>query len=305
MKFLIVLPEHNYYLWQMLVQMNNLKKFGYDNDTIYIVGRTRHARSQNLENIIKKSRTKCRFYTFRDDRKDFSYSPALTAHLLSKFFEKYPDFQTEKMFYMDPDVIFKKKIRFNDLEKNDIWHMSDTRSYINSAYIKSKGEKLFREMCEIVGIDPKVVEANDDNAGGAQIFMKNTTPEFWKKVENDSIDLHKHMATTAKIYSPNAPIQAWTAEMWSLLWNAWLAGHKTKIVKRFDFCWATDRIDRWEKTNIYHNAGAVNGNDHLFIKTKYQKSPFNQELECSDEYCSTKYVEEIKETEKTFENILF
>ena len=93
--------------------------------------------------------------------------------------------------------------------------------------------------------------------------------------------------------------------MWSLLWNAWLAGHETKIIKRFDFSWATDPITRWEQTSIYHNAGAVGDNDALFIKSRFQKSPFKQEIKCSDEYCSAKYVEEIKETEKTFENIIF
>ena len=118
MKFLIVLPEHNYYLWQMLVQMNNLKKHGYDEDTIYVIGRTKKNRSKVLSNLITKSKTKCRFYTYRDERKDFSYSPALTAHLLSKLFKDHPELQNEKMFYMDPDVIFKMKIRFSDLEKN-------------------------------------------------------------------------------------------------------------------------------------------------------------------------------------------
>ena len=32
-------------------------------------------------------------------------------------------------------------------------------------------------------------------------------------------------------------IQFWTAEMWSLLWNLWLHGHKTEITKDLDFSW--------------------------------------------------------------------
>lgn len=305
MKFLIVLPEHNYYLWQMLVQMNNLKKHGYDGDTIYLIGRNGLNKSKILDNIIKKSKTRCTFYTYRDKRKNFEYSPSLTAHLISVFLRDYPEHQKENIFYLDPDVIFRKKIRFNDLEKNDIWYMSDTRSYLDSNYIKSKGEKLFIEMCDIVGIDPQIVKDNDNNAGGAQVLMKNTTPEFWRKVEEDSVKLYKHMIKTSSKYCPEAPIQAWTAEMWSLLWNAWLFGHQTKIIKRFNFSWATDSIEKWEKNNIHHNAGAINGNKHLFIKTNYQKSPFNQKIKCSDKYCSSKYVEEIKETEKNFNDIIF
>lgn len=305
MKILVALPENNYYLWQMLVQINNLKKFGYDADTIYVVGMMNIQRNKNLNNIIRHSNSKCRFYGYRDERTDFSYSPSLTAHLLAKLFKEHPEYEKETFFYIDPDVIFKKKIKFSDLEKNNTWYVSDTRSYISCGYIKSKGEGLLREMCDVVGIDPQMVEDNDENAGGAQLLIKNVDYKFWEKVEKDSVGLYKLMIQTQKKYNPEAPIQAWTAEMWALLWNAWLAGHETKIVKRFDFCWATDPIKRWEETSIYHNAGVVKDDGILFQKTKYQTSPFNEEIKCSSEYCSSKYVEEIKETEKNYENILF
>ena len=304
MKFIIALPEHNYYLWQMLVQINNFKKFGYDKDTIYVIGKRGLLKSSILKTILN-GKTGCSFYVYNDDRKDLTYSSALRPNILKKLFRDKPKLESETIFYLDPDVIFRKKIRFNDLVKNDIWYLSDTRSYIDSNYIKSKGEKLFREMCDIVGIDTKIVEGNDANAGGAQYLMKNVTSKFWEKVEKDSNALYLHMTKTLDKYNPEAPIQAWTADMWAVLWNAWLMGHETKIIKRFDFSWASDVIDRWGKTSIHHNAGAVNGNDHLFIKTKYQRSPFNQEINCSDKYCSSKYVEEIKETEKNFEKIIF
>lgn len=303
MKFLVVLPENKYYLWQMLVQINNFKRFGYNMDTIYIIGKRGLVKGNVLDKIIK-NKTGCSFYVYNDDRSVLSYSSSLRTHLLAKFFKDYPD-KDETFFYLDPDVIFKKKIRFNDLINNNIWYLSDTRSYIGVEYIKSKSKELFSEMCDIVGIDTKIVENNDSNAGGAQYLLKNTTPEFWEKVEKDSVSLYLHMRDTSKKYSPNSPIQAWTSDMWALLWNAWLFGHETKIIKRFDFSWATDKINKWDKFNIYHNAGAVNGDKHLFVKTKYQKSPFNQNLECSDEYCSSKYVEEIMDTEKNFKNILF
>mgnify|MGYP006280617517 CR=1 FL=1 len=305
MKFLIVLPEHNYYLWQMLVQINNLKKFGFDKDTIYVIGRMNINRNKNLDNIIKRTGSKCRFYTYRDDREDLSYSPSLTAHLLSKLFIDYPELENEALFYIDPDVIFNKKIRFSDLEKNDTWYLSNTRSYIGVKYIKSKGDGLLEEMCNVIGIDPKIVEENDENAGGAQLLMKNINSSFWEKVEKDSVDLYKLMKNTEDKYTPEAPIQAWTAEMWSLLWNAWVHEHKTKIIKRFNFCWATDPISKWDKCGIYHNAGVVKDDNILFMKTKYQTSPFNEKLKCSPKYCSSKYVEEIKETKKNFKNILF
>lgn len=306
MKFLIVLPDHSYYLWQMLVQINNLKKFGYDKDTIYLIGKTGYNKSDNLKNIIRKSNTGCVFYVYDDDRKDFTYSPAMTAHIISKFLKENPKFEKETFFYIDPDVIFRKKIRFSDLLNNDIWYVSDTRSYIGSSYIKSKGNELFEKMCDVVGISTKVVENNDNNAGGAQLLIKNTNHIFWDKVKKDSIKLFKLMEDTKSEYCPEAPIQSWTAEMWSLLWNSWLFNHKTKIIKRFDFCWSTDIISKWDKTNILHNAGVINDNNgELFAKTKYQISPFKKKIKYSDKYCSSKYVNEIKETEKNFKNLLF
>lgn len=306
MKILIVLPDHNYYLWQMLVQINNLKKFGYDKNAIYLIGKTSYNKSDNLKNIIRKSKSDCEFFVYNDERDDFIYSPAMTAHILSKFFKENPQYKEESFFYIDPDVIFRKKIRFNDLLKNNNWYLSDTKSYIGCDYIKGKSDELFKKMCDVVGIKTSIVEENDNDAGGAQILFKNVDYKFWDKIEKDSIALFKLMESTKTIYSSDSPIQSWTAEMWSLLWNTWLFGHTTKTIKRFDFCWATDTINRWEETNILHNAGVINENNgKLFMKTKYQTSPFKKEIKCSDKFCSYKYVEEIKDTEKNYRGILF
>jgi hypothetical protein len=287
----------------MLVQMNNFKKLGYDKYAIYVIAKRNRMKSTVLKNIMRKS--KFTFYVYEDERTDFSYPSSVRPHVLKKLFSDNPDFEKETFFYIDPDVIFRKKLRFSDIEKNDTWYLSDTRAYIDSKYIKSKGNELFERMCKVVGISPEVVEQNDDNAGGAQYLMKNVNSQFWEKVESDSVRLYNLMRRTEKHYKPENPIQAWTADMWAVLWNAWYFGHETKIVKRFDFAWATDMIAKWDKVNIYHNAGAVGNGNEIFTKTKYQKSPFNQEIDCSDQYCCFNYVKEIKETEKNFENILF
>ena len=305
MKILIALPDNNYFLWQMLVQINNFKKFGLDGDVIYVIGKNSMQKSSVLTDIIKRGNSECNFYVFSDERQNPQYSSSLRPHILAKFFETYPDMEKETFFYIDPDVIFTKKPKLSEFEKDKTWYLSDTRSYINTQYIKSKGEQLFNEMCNIVGIDPKMVEDNDDNAGGAQYVMKGVNADFWKKVEKDSEALFIHMVDTSHKYNPEHPIQAWTADMWAVLWNAWYFGHEAKISKKLDFCWATDVAERWKKTSLYHNAGAVINNGVYFLKTQHQISPFHKELKCSDEYCSYNYVKEIKETEKNFQNILF
>lgn len=304
MKYLIALPDCDYYLWQILVQINNFRKLGIEDQLIYLIGKSTTQISQNLNKIMNGG-VKCSFFIFNDERINPEYSPSLKPYLLSKFFEKYPEKSKEIYFYTDPDVIFTKKMKLNDLENNDIWYLSDTKSYLNSKYIKSKSENLFVEMCNIVGIDSKIVEENDENAGGAQLIIKNTDYNFWNKVRNDSELLYKHMINTSNKYNPEYPIQAWTAEMWATLWNAWKYNYKTKIIKRLDFSWATDPIEKWDKTNIYHNAGAVIDNGEYFLKTNYQKSPFNKKINCGKKYCSYNYLNEVKETEKKFNKILF
>lgn len=305
MKIIIALPDNNYFLWQMLVQINNFKKFGYDGDVIYVVGKRSYIRSSVLTSIMRHSKTRCSFYIYNDERENPKYSSSLRPHILKKLFKDKPELENEAILYLDPDVIFTKKMNFKDIEKNDIWYLSDTRSYIGVDYIKSKGEGLFNEMCATIGIDPSVVEENDKSAGGAQYFMKNVNWKFWEDVERGSEELYDLMKKTAHIYNPEHPIQAWTADMWAVLWLAWKYGHTTKIIKRFDFSWATDKIEKWDERGIYHNAGVVTNDDILFSKIAHQISPFNKELKCSDKYCSYNYVKEIKETEENFKEILF
>jgi hypothetical protein len=306
MKYLVVLPDVNYFMWQMLVQINNFKNFGLDNDLIYVIGRTSN-KGNDLLYRLGELNCKCDFHIYDDRRINPSYASSLRPYLLKTFFKEHTGlYNNQEFFYLDPDVVLTKKLKVDDLLKNNNWYVSDTCSYIDSAYIKSKSEVLFKEMCGIVGIDHKIVEANDKNAGGAQYLMKNLTAEYWEKVERDSEELYKHMINTSSIYNPEHPIQAWTADMWAVLWNAWFFGHKTKIIKRLDFCWATDSINRWDETAIYHNAGATSDRKDLFVKTDFQVSPFNKDLSyVSDTNCSFNYVKEIKDTEKNFKEFLF
>jgi hypothetical protein len=305
MKIIVALPDNNYFLWQMLVQINNFRKLGFEEDLVYVIGKRGVDHNKNLDKIIKEGKTKCSYYIYNDNREMPKYSSSLRPHILKRLFKKHPEFEKETIFYIDPDVLLTRKIRFSDLEDNDTWYLSDTRSYIGANYIKSKGEDLLWEMCNVVGIHPSLVEMNDENAGGAQYLMKNVNADFWEEVEKKSEELFDLMIKTSGKYNPEHPIQAWTADMWAVLWLAWKHEHKTKIIKRFDFSWATDDIKKWDKCGIYHNAGVVTNDGTLFNKTEHQISPFNKEFNCSEKYCSFNYVKEIKETEEKFKNILF
>ena len=65
MKIIIVLPDHNYFLWQMLVQINNFIKYGYDEDTVYVVSSSNP--SVILKSLMSHPKIKSKFYIYNDD----------------------------------------------------------------------------------------------------------------------------------------------------------------------------------------------------------------------------------------------
>lgn len=308
MKILVTVPDVPYYLWQVLVQINNFRKMGYEENTHYLISTRDNNLSSILKSFIDSKDLKCHFHLFHDTRIKTHYTASLKPFLVKQFLKRFPEAQKETFFYTDPDVIFLKKINFSKYMNDDIWYFSDAASYLNSTYIKSKGEQLFIEMCDIVGIDPKLVEENDVNCGGAQWIIKNNTPEMWQEIEDVCVELYNHMVGTAAKYQPEGqeyPIQAWTAEMWATIWVAWKHGIKSKVPKELDFCMSSDTIERANEVSILHNAGVPLPNETNFCKCIYQVSPFNEEIKGKKESASWKYIMEIKETEKNFKELLF
>ena len=302
MKYIVATSDTPYFRWQMLVQINNFKRLGILDDLTYVVS-VKNRRTAKLNHIIKE--TGVNVYTYKDERVDAKYQPSITAHVLKKHFTKFPN-DCEMFYYLDPDVLFKEKPIHDDyMYLTPDWFVSDTRSYLDSKYIKSKGEELFKLMCKAVDISPKLVERMDSNAGGAQLVMKNADAEYWGNVEKDSEALYALMTSTAHKYNPKHPIQSWTAEMWAVLWNAWKLGYTTIPYDKMDFSWATDKLGRYEKTNIFHNAGVFNQKD-LFNKGNFSnKHPFDEDFSYVDKKRgSIKYVEEILSTKKNYKKLI-
>lgn len=307
MYYISVQPENKYFIWQLYVQVNNFRKLGVEDKMIIIMGyNKKNGISPEAEELQKK--TKARIFFYEDNRANIykSYIPSIRPFLLKRFFSENQDWIKGQMWmYHDSDILFREVPVIDEKFKYGNVYVSDTSSYLNSKYIKSKSEKLFLEMCEIVRISPRMVEENDSNAGGAQyLFNSNVRAysRFWDKVMKDSVALYKHMENTKQEYSPEHPIQSWTADMWAVLWNLWLTGYKTEVSPELEFSWPTQGINQWEKTKIFHNAG-VSGNDkHLFYRGDFMnKFPFDENFDFVDsKYCSIKYVEEILNTKREF-----
>ena len=289
MKYIMCQPAIKRFEWELEVALTRLKKLGVD-DIILLF-------SRHDDSIPKRLREKygVEVHVYEDKRRDKSYIPSIKPYLWAKFLQEDRAREVDTYFYMDSDVIFRELPEFlqND---NNIWYGSDCSGYLGNDYIDSKGGNLLESMCKVIGINPKLIRDNKPSCG-AQWVIPQPTFEYWLKVYEDSTKLYRYLNGLS-----DCDIQKWTAEMWAQLWNVYHFGNVPKVSKELDFCWATDSVDRYYETKIYHNAGVVESSkSELFFKGEYvHKSPFDIDLTYVDNTkASIKYVEAIGEVIRT------
>lgn len=246
------------------------------------------------------------FYFYDDSRKHpVEYVSTIRPNILKQHFKKYPELKNEVFFYSDCDIIFSNLPDFSDLIDDSYWYVSDTNSYINADYILSKGEEIYFKMCDIVGMDEAIPIQNNNHSGGAQYIMKGLSYQYWDKVEKDSERLFSEITKLNNQIKKEKPdyheLQIWCADMWSVLWNGWLFGNNIRIHEKLNFSWATDPIEFWNKSYIFHNAGVTMSMDKLFHKSDFiDFYPYKilKKEKYSDGFCSYKYIEEILKTKE-------
>lgn len=302
LRYICCQPANIYYAWQVEVLINNFIKHGVDPKQMDIVCAYTSGFVPNIW-LKMQEHYPCRFFFYPDTRDNYIYVPGVYFHLMAKHLEAHPELSEEALFLHDADIIFTRKPEFEAMAEGNIWYLSDTNSYINHDYIMSKGIHLYQKMCEIIGLHPLIPKLMNSNSGGAQYITKGTTAAFWRKVETDALTMYLYFCQEEpkhiKKHETDYPIQKWTAGMWSLLWNAWLAGAETKVDKRLDFAWATGVISDVEKFPILHNAGVVDNKGRLFYKADYgTELPYDKQLDIDNTKCSYYYWQELKETAK-------
>jgi hypothetical protein len=301
MKFICAQPAIPYYTWQVEIMINNFIRNGVNpNDINILCAHYGQVPPDWLK--LQQHYNNVGFFFYPDTREDHFYIPSVYFNLMKQHLTAYPELTTQPLFLHDCDIIFTRPVNFKDMEYHNTWYLSDTVGYIGYNYIFGKGEDVYLDMCRVMEMDPLIPRIMNPNSGGAQHIVKNTTPEYWDKVEKDSIKLYKHFCDTEPNYKGEGyAIQKWTAGMWSLLWNAWKFGHPTRVDNRLDFCWATCYIDRWNEAPIFHNAGVTEDRKDLFFKAAYFTNlPYNDvKLEnINPQSCSYKYVEELLKTKE-------
>lgn len=280
--FVTAQPDVPYFIWQIKLYVHNFIEKGIDPSQIHVILSIPHRNEEPSKESLKLKDFGINVHHFKDERIKKQYIPSIKPYLISKWLETNPNYG--KIFFLhDADIIFRELPSFDRLLDDDVSYLSDTIGYIGYKYImdcceryeknhpSSEKGQLIKEMADVIGIDVDVIKDNQDNSGGGQYLIKNTTPELWKKIYEDCTPLYNQMLDYQKRF-PISPgeIQFWTAEMWALLWNLWLSNHKTKITKELDFSWATDSIEIYEKRPILHMAGVTDD-----LKTrKFYKGEF-------------------------------
>lgn len=268
--FICVQPCIPYYAWQLEVMLTNFKNLRlHEHYSIHILCAYNKNESDWRENVKvvqtvnEAFRDVAHFFYYQDTRQyPIAYIPSIRPNLLKQHFIQQKNILTNAIFYHDCDISFTKFPDF--IEKyihGDEWYVSDTRSYLDYRYVRSKGEDILTEMAGIVGIHPDTIKENTQNSGGCHYILKNVDFDFFDKMEKDCEKLYRRiniLNAEKKRQDPSYhELQIWCADMWAILWGAWIRGYKTNIVPEMDFCWATDRIEKWNDKYIFHNAGVT------------------------------------------------
>ena len=316
-------PDVPYFHWQIKVYVHNFIELGIPPENIHVLLGIVKSGDGPTEESLKLKDLGINVHHYDDDREDKSYIPSIKPFLISKWLKDNPQYG-ESFFLHDSDIIFRVLPDFEKLMGDDITYLSDTIGYIGYNYIKdccNRYEKkhtntyegqLLDEMTDVVGLEVECVRCNQENSGGGQYLIKNTNHELWFKIYYDCVPLYNKMLDYQKRFPINpGEIQFWTAEMWSLLWNLWLYGIETKVVKELDFSWATDTVKVYETKPILHMAGVTDNlkntkfykGDYINVNPLMKLSEDINYFNFIDKNSSTiKYVEIMKSLVKKWEN---
>jgi hypothetical protein len=306
-----VQPCIPYYAWQLEVMLTNFTELNihqvYDihilcayneNDTKW------QQKKEPMHKVESKFQGKAQFFFYQDTRPrgSFKYISGVRPNILKQHYQLNRDLIANTVFYHDCDIVFTKFPDFleNYIGKTD-WYVSDTRSYIGYNYIISKGEDVFTEMTDIVGISKELVQSKQDQSGGCQYIMSGVDEAFFEKMERDCEKLFSDITSLNQKKKAADPthheIQIWCADMWAILWGGWLRGYNTHIIPELSFVWATDSVQSWDERYIFHNAGVVSSlsKSHFYKSDFREKYPYNHDgSEYDTNKASYKYFEIIQ-----------
>ena len=295
--FVSAQPDVLYFHWQTELYVNNFISKGINPKNIHVIFGLPEGKEELSERAFLLKSTGVNVHHFKDDRILKHYIPSIKPYLIKKWLEKNPEHG--KLFFLhDSDIVFRELPNFDDLVDDEDNYVSDTKGYIGLNYIKSCEQKYRNKypqlnetpiidlMSEIVGINKFILEQNDQHVGGAQYLLKNQEVDIWNKIYHDSNKLYFKLLEFQKNHPlDDGHLQVWTAEMWSLLWNQWLYGYRTKVSESLSFSWASDNVEKYEQKNILHMAGVTEDmKDRKFYKGEFIEEDPIEKLRTNENY---------------------
>jgi hypothetical protein len=294
-------PDIPYFHWQCEVYAHNFEQKGIHPNQIHMIFALVGEEKKPSEFLSYLKTKGYNVYYYNDEREKTIYIPSIKPYLIYKWLEEHPKFG--KLFFLhDSDIIFRELPNYEKYLNDNICYLADTKGYVGynyiidccrryeSQYTTTWENQLIDEMVDVVGTNVECLRCNQENSGGGQYIIKNTTPEMWLKIYKDSTALYDQMLNYQSRFPINpGEIQFWTAEMWALLWNLWWFEKETRIINDLDFSWATDNLDTYYKKPILHMAGVT---DNL-KSTKFYKG----------DYISVNPLDKLKENPNFFDYI--
>lgn len=312
MIFLSAQPWDQYFVWQIEVQITNFRKHNIS-DKMHVCVWYPNDPENKLKSWkeLEKKYSEVKFFYYPDTGVNLSlYIPQLRPHIIAKHFNAFPELNKEVIFYHDSDIIFNYLPNFETLINDDINWQSDTSSYLDYNYLRSKeiqGDIPENEAIDLLSsignVDTNTFINYKGKTGGAQCLLKNVDSKFWEDVEKQCIEIRKAFAfgqpnsiNTKYFISENAGFQSWCADMWAVNMALWSRGRETNVTKELDFSWATDTAETYLKKPIFHNAGATGNQSGIFYKGSWiNRSPIGKKHIVSDKSASFYYVKTIEE----------
>jgi hypothetical protein len=337
-KFITALPDETYYTWQVHLWLESLKEIDKSQHAIVLIYRAFNKKIDSKWHQIQELYPEAEFNYIQARKEDNMniyvgiYIPIIRSYCMWRHLKSNPSLGTTNvLFFCDSDILFSKKFNIDKFIEDDINYVSDAVSYLGAEYFENKikdvlSDKLEKykhrdvlaELLSIVGISKDRAIENQENSGGVQYILKNSTASYWNKVMNNSLIICTYMQKVNREYFSSQEIgyQSWCSDMWGILWNLWFADREVKVIPELNFSWGSCKIEQLEKSTIFHNAGITGeimvdeqGTHLCFYKGKYHsgddptKDPMLDKIiksKKSQKYCTWYYAKKLKELSKKY-----
>lgn len=297
---LVTVPDHPFYLWQALAHHVWMREHEFPTRYLFYCGRG--GPSRQLSAFMAGAGA--RVTVWNDWRTNPQYNPSMKPGLVGRFLEANPDVAGAPLVVMDPDAIPLPGFisRAPHMQPTPTrWFGTDTDSYTGPAYLKSKGEDLWVELCKLVGVDP-------DHAGqflgrGSQWLFRAGDGGLWLEIQRLSEQAYPVLT------GHRSDVQVWCAEMY--VTQLVLARENIAATARapMRMAWATGAREDWQKAGFFHNAGVTEAGTGHFHKGQWQaRPPFfledDAEYGATEESATFRYVELLKSTQEQFPQLV-